>query len=196
MPSWISTILLTVTTTLVVGLVVTPRLEARNRRIRLSYEARDEFSRHVLTILSACGRLQNTPISAALTEQRPALAERLNGERQRWIDQLDEATRYLVDNMETFGLGYPTDRVRAIVGEFVINARGVVLSERSVDKQAERLSALAAPVQNIFFTRRWRLTTIVQSFVEFDQAVAALNEDLPDGQVPRVAAPGAGQQPS
>ncbi|MEU3973395.1 hypothetical protein [Streptomyces bacillaris] len=180
MHPWISGILLPAATALFIGLVITPRLEARNKRVRLAHEARDEFSRRVLVILSASARLRETPIPDSLAEQRPTLAERLTAERDRWVDQLDEATRYMVDHMETFGLSYATKRGRDIVGRFVVQSRAVVLSERSVETKAERLTALAGPVQNIFFTRRWRVLTIGRSFEEFDRAVAALDEDLPD----------------
>ncbi|NUK14065.1 hypothetical protein [Streptomyces lunaelactis] len=180
MPSWISTILLAGATSLFIGLFITPRLEARNKRVRIAHEARDEFSRRVLIILSACGRLRESEVPPTLAEQRPALAEKMNAERQRWLDQLDEATRYLVDNMEAFGLGYATDRLRTVIGEFVAHARGVVLSERPVEKQVERLAALTGPIQSLFFVRRWRVATIIRSFEEFDRAVAALDEDLPD----------------
>ncbi|NED75983.1 hypothetical protein [Streptomyces sp. e14] len=190
---WISSILLPAATTLFVGLVITPRLEARNKRVRLAHEARDEFSRRVLIILSASARLRGTPIPDSLAEQRPILTERLTAERDRWVDQLDEATRYMVDHLETFGLGYPTERGRDIVGRFVIQSRAVMLSERSVETKAERLAALAGPVQNIFFTRRWRVLTIGRSFEEFDLAVAALDEDLPDDAVTPAPAPSAPQ---
>ncbi|WP_406349530.1 hypothetical protein OHB10_31925 [Streptomyces sp. NBC_01597] len=76
----------------------------------------------MLIILSASGRLQETPIPDALVEQRPALAEKLIAERDRWLDQLHEATRYMVDNIETFGLSYATERGRDIVGRFVTHA--------------------------------------------------------------------------
>lgn len=190
MHPWISGIMLSASTALFVGLVVTPRLEARNKRVRLAHEARDEFSRRVLIILSAAARLRETPIPAALVEQRPALAEKLTAERDRWIDQLDEATRYMVDNMETFGLSYATERGRDIVGRFVVQSRAVVLSERVVETKAERLTALAGPVQNIFFTRRWRVLTIGRSFEEFDRAEAALDEDLPEDAIMPAPTPG------
>lgn len=187
MPSWISSILLAAATTLFVGLFVNPRLEARkprieakNNRKRVAYEARAEFSKRVLTILSACGRLQGSEVPESLAETRPALAERLEAERQRWLDQLDEATRYLVDNLELFTLGYATDRLRSIVGKFAVHARAVVISERPVEKQVERLTALTAPVHTLFFASRWHVADIGQSFKEFEQALAALDEDLPD----------------
>ncbi len=183
MHPWISGILLPAATALFIGLVITPRLEARNKRIRLAHEARDEFSRRVLIILSASARLRESTIPAALMEQRPALAEKLAAERDRWVDQLDEATRYLMDNLETFGLSYATNRGRDIVGRFVTHSRAIVLSERTVETKAERLTVLAGPVQNIFFTRRWRVLTIGRSFEEFDQAVAALDADLPEDAI-------------
>ncbi|SBU89627.1 hypothetical protein YW5DRAFT_00680 [Streptomyces sp. Ncost-T6T-1] len=194
MPTWISAILLPAVTTLFIGLVITPRLEARNKRISLAHQARDEFSRRVLAILSASARLRETPIPAALAEQRPALTEKLNAERDRWVEQLDEATRYMVDNLETFALGYATERGRAIVGRFVALSRAVVLSERTVEAKTERLSALAGPVQNIFFTRRWRVLTVTRSFAEFERAVAALDGDLPEGVI--VPVPAGSLQPT
>lgn len=187
MPLWTTNILLAAATSLFIGLFVTPRLEARKPRIearnnakRVAFEARAEFSKRVLTILSACGRLQAFEVPPSLSETRPDLAERLNAERQRWIDQLDEATRYLVDNIEMFALGYPTNRLRAIIGDFVSHARGVVLSDRPVDKQVERLTALTAPIQTLFFVPRWHVVIKLRSFDEFQRALTALDEDLPD----------------
>ncbi|MFI0818303.1 hypothetical protein ACH4TX_15775 [Streptomyces sp. NPDC021098] len=175
----ISGILLPAATTLFVGLVITPRLEARNRRISAVHQARDEFSRRVLRILSACARLRDTPVPHTLTEERPVLSQRLTAERQRWIDQLDEATRYLVDDLEAFVLSYATPRGRDIAGRFAVYARAVVLSDRPLGTKVERLTALTGPVQDIFFTRRWRLITIVSSFQAFEQAVAAIEEEQP-----------------
>ncbi|WP_405594518.1 hypothetical protein [Streptomyces sp. NBC_01092] len=71
MPSWTSDIFLAAVTTLFIGLFVNPcieagkpRIEAKNNRKRLAHEARAEFSKRVLTILSACGRLQSSEVPA------------------------------------------------------------------------------------------------------------------------------------
>ncbi|MFH8698857.1 hypothetical protein [Streptomyces chartreusis] len=200
MPSWTSDILLAAITTLFIGLFVNPRIEARKPRIeaksnrkRLAHEARAEFGKRVLTILSACGRLQGSDVPRSLAESRPALAARLEAERQRWVDQLDEATRYLVDNMEWFYLTYATDRARAMVGNFVVHGRAVVISERTIETKAERLTALTAPIHTLFFASRWHVAAIGGSFTEFEQALAALDEDLSDdpgaAPVPAPAAP-------
>ncbi|WP_405904089.1 hypothetical protein OG696_35865 [Streptomyces sp. NBC_00656] len=190
MHPWISSILLSGATALFVGLVVTPRLEVRNKRVRLAHEARDEFSRRVLVILSASARLREMSIPEALAERRPALVEKLRAERERWVDQLDDVTRYMVGNMETFGLSYATERGRDLVGRFVTHSRAFMLSERAVETKAERLAALAGPIQNIFFTRRWRVITIVRSFEQFERVVAALDEDLPNDAILPVPSPG------
>ncbi|MFE0058755.1 hypothetical protein [Streptomyces sp. NPDC059003] len=190
MHSWISGILLPAATTLFIGLVITPRLEARNKRVRITHEARDEFSRRVLTILSASARLRDTPVPEALVEQRPDLGQKLTADRDRWVDQLDEATRYMIDNMEAFGWSYPTQRGRALVGRFVTYSRAIVLSERTIEAKVDRLISLAGPIQNIFFTRRWRIITIGRSFAEFDRALAALDEDVPEHAATPVRPPG------
>ncbi|MER5301376.1 hypothetical protein ABT039_18140 [Streptomyces lasiicapitis] len=190
MHSWISGILLPAATALFIGLVITPRLEARNKRVQITHEARDEFSRRVLTILSASARLRDTPVPEALVEQRPDLAQKLTADRDRWVDQLDEATRYMIDNLETFGLSYATERGRALVGRFVAYSRAIVLSERTIEAKTDRLISLAGPIQNIFFTRRWRIITIGRSFAEFDRALAALDEDVPEHAATPLRPPG------
>ncbi|MFF7366103.1 hypothetical protein [Streptomyces sp. NPDC008125] len=79
------------------------------------------------------------------------------------------------------------------MGRFVTHSRALMLSERAVETKAERLAALAGPIQNIFFTRRWRVITIVGSFEQFERAVAALDEDLPDDAILPAPSPGTPQ---
>ncbi|MGW6405005.1 hypothetical protein [Streptomyces sp. NPDC055134] len=185
MPSWISSVLLAAATSLFIGYFITPRLEARKphidariNRVRARYETRDEFSKRIVIIFSVSARLQATVVTPSLVEARPAFAEKMNAERQRWIDQLDEATRYLVDNLEGFAFGRATDRIRLIVADFIIHARTVVLSERPVEQQVEHLLALTTPIYEVFLVvPRWRATTWNRHFDAFERAVAAIQEE-------------------
>lgn len=52
----------------------------------------------------------------------------------------------------------------------------------------ERITALAEPVQSVFFVRRWHVLGIVRGFGEFDRALAALDEDLPGDQAASASA--------
>ena len=88
-------------TTIATGVFVIPRLEARKRRIQEAHTARDTFNSSLLTIISACNRLQSLPLPAAddpdCTE---VVRARLAAERERWMQQLDDATRWLIDHVE------------------------------------------------------------------------------------------------
>jgi hypothetical protein len=89
-------------TTLIVGVTVLPRLEARNKKIAAAHAARDQFSTSVFTILAACGRLQAIALPAGASH---AVSEAIGRERRRWLDQIDEATRFMIDNVEQFAFG-------------------------------------------------------------------------------------------
>lgn len=154
MPSWVITILLSVATTAVTGLFVLPRLEARNRRIQAGHIARDRLATAVLSLLASTARLQVMPVPPEGTETMRA---RLTGERTRWLEQIDEATRTLVDTMEQSTLGFPSAmRLRDLAVGFVGHARMVWISERPEEDRVRIVGELAALVQGIFFAAWWR----------------------------------------
>ncbi|MFF4036005.1 hypothetical protein ACFYZ2_40740 [Streptomyces sviceus] len=148
------TVIIAVVTTLATTFAVSrfaPRLEARSVRIKAAWAARDTFSGHVLTILSATARLQYMEPAEAPEPVR----NRVQGERDRWGEQVEESTRYLVDHVEQYVLTYPSgplDLQQLLTGA-VVAARGVWLAELPVVERARRVQALFEPVQGIFFTK-------------------------------------------
>ncbi|WP_406388286.1 hypothetical protein [Streptomyces sp. NBC_00887] len=144
-------------TTVGTGWLVMPRLEARKRRIMDAHQARDRFLATMLRILSASGRLQKfeapNPDDAAWT---PVMRERVEAERARWVKQLDEATEWMVDNVETYAVSWPTDFLRGLIGTYVPYARAVMISEREDDRKAELLEWLTTPVWEVFGSRGWQ----------------------------------------
>ncbi|MGW3628024.1 hypothetical protein [Streptomyces sp. NPDC000880] len=179
MPNTVWTLLVAALTALVTtvatGLLVTPRLEARKRRIQEVHTARDTFSSSVLTILSSCSRLKNMPLPAADDPDcSEVLRARLAAERERWVQQLDDATLWMIDHMETFGVSWPSDNLRSLIANYVVHSRIVMLSEREEAAKVDLLLELAEPIQNIFFVYWWRraphmrsnqrrLTTVIEA---------------------------------
>ncbi|MFJ8364457.1 hypothetical protein [Streptomyces sp. NPDC093984] len=97
-----------VVTTTATGLIVAPRLEARRKRLVEVHAARDAFGAHMLQIISACVHLQNIQLPPADDPAwTPVLRERLAGERERWWQQIDDATRWLIDNVATYAGSWP-----------------------------------------------------------------------------------------
>lgn len=143
-------------TTIATGVLVIPRLEARKRRIQEAHTARDTFNSSLLTIISACTRLQSLPLPAAddpdCTE---VVRARLAAERERWMQQLDDATRWLIDHVETYAAGWPLGELRTMAAHYAAASRMVMISERSEEAKVELLAELAGPVQGIYFTYVW-----------------------------------------
>jgi len=148
-------VLVSLATTIVVGLSVTPRLAARGKRIQAAHDARDRFGDSVLDILALCGNLQSMLGDAGLGDPpRP----KLQSECDRWEGQIDETTAWLTDHWQRFALGYlGTLGTRDLVVEYVACARGVWLSSRPLTERVHLLREMTEPIQTIYFERRWRV---------------------------------------
>ncbi|MEU3501581.1 hypothetical protein ABZ726_12665 [Streptomyces hundungensis] len=143
-------------TTTATGLIVTPRMEARKKRLGEVHSARDAFSTHMTTVVSACTRLLNMPAladdDAAWT---PTMRERLGAERARWLQQIDDATRWMIDNVATYAGSWPMRGLIEFATAYAANARMVVLSEREEIAKLRHLVDLTLPVQRQFFGWPW-----------------------------------------
>ena len=174
---WMKTVIIAVVTAVVTTYAVSrfaPRLEARSVRIKAAWAARDTFSGHLLTILSATGRLEELP-----AEMDEPLRSRMERERSRWEEQVDESTRYLIDHAEQYVLTYPSkplDLHGLLIG-FVVAARGLWLSEQSVQVRARRIRELAAPVHGIFIAKwSYRLRHLADDRRRLQELLRAVNE--------------------
>ncbi|MDQ0790807.1 hypothetical protein [Streptomyces sp. B3I8] len=72
------------------------------------------------------------------------------------MKQLDEATRWMVDNVETYAPTWPAAVLRETIGTYVAHARAVAISERGEDRKAELLTELTDLVWAAFGSRGWR----------------------------------------
>jgi hypothetical protein len=163
MSMWVTSVLLPIAvslaTAILAGLTVGPRLAARSKRIQTAYDSRDRFGDSVLDILALCSNLEKVHVQSEITDP---LRSRLQGERDRWLDQLDETTTWLVDHWQRFALGYLRRKnVRNLVVRYVADARGLWLSDRPLDERVRMLRELTEHIQTIHFARRWRAITAV-----------------------------------
>jgi hypothetical protein len=157
MPGTLWTILVAavtaVVTAIATGLFVTPRLEARKKRIGEAHAARDTFNAHLRMVVSACGRLQL--LRADNPAWTPVLRERVTAERERWLQQLDDATRWMVDHLETYAGSWAMVQHIDFVVPYAGNARMLMLSELDEATKLELLTALTLPVRRQAFGFWW-----------------------------------------
>lgn len=177
MPGTLWTILVAavtaVVTAIATGLFVTPRLDARKKRIGEAHAARDTFNTQLGVVLAACTRLQLLP--ADNPAWTPVLRERLTGERERWLQQLDDATRWMVDRVETYAGSWVLHQHINSAVEYAGYARMLMLSEREESTKLELLAALTLPVQRQFFGFWWsRVRHCVDDQRTFAETVARL----------------------
>ncbi|WP_216588285.1 hypothetical protein [Streptomyces brasiliscabiei] len=141
-----------VVTALPIGLFVTPRMEARKKRLGDVHAARDAFSGHMTRIASVCVLLQQIQLPAEEAPGwTPVMRERLAGERERWWQQLDESTQWLIDNVGMYAGSWASKSLIQYAG----HARIVLLSETEEATKVEILLALTLPVQRQFFGWPW-----------------------------------------
>jgi len=182
MPVWVTSVLVSVAvsvvTVVVIGLTVGPRLAARGKRIQTAHDGRDRFGDSVLDLLVLCGNLERVTIPAEVAD--PARS-RLQGERDRWLGQIDEITIWLVDNWQRVALGFAGRMgLRDLVIRYMADARGLWLSDRALEERVRLLRELTEPVQTVFFARRWR----VVSSVPGEMARLRTMLDILDGGAP------------
>ncbi|MGW7336647.1 hypothetical protein [Streptomyces sp. NPDC054808] len=154
MPHWLITVLITIATalaaTVVSSLTITPRLEARNRRIQAGHQDREQFGRAVLAVLTCGARLAGMRIP---DDTSPAVRQALTQELDRWRQRIDEATRDLSDSTAPLSFVVP---LREVALRFALTTRLVWISERAEDARIEALIELAGLAQGLYFSAWWR----------------------------------------
>jgi hypothetical protein len=127
--------------------------------IQAAHDGRDRFGESVLDILALCSNLEKVHVQS---ETRDSMRFRLQGERDRWVSQIDERTVWLAHHWQQFALGYSRRLdVRDLVARYVGGARGLWLSDRPLEERVRMLRELTEHIQTIYFARRWRVITIV-----------------------------------
>jgi hypothetical protein len=174
-----------VVTALATGLFVTPRMEARKKRLGEVHASRDTFSASMTRIVSACELLRRLPLPADDDSGwTPVMRERLAGERERWWQQIVDTTRWLIDNCATYAGSWASQRLIQFAIEYAGHARLVFLSEREEATKLELLLELTVPVQRQFFGWLWtRVRHAVADHRSFAETLVRISGE-PDPAAP------------
>jgi hypothetical protein len=158
-------VLTALATTTVLELTVKPWLEARNARIKEAIQARYRLAGQANIILAACERLEaaeqvretNTTTveverDGRIIQQTHFAGHQASTEGRRWWEQLDEATRVMVDTYEGGGFSLKWATLRELLAEYALTARWVCVSELPDAAKLSYLRVLTQPAQAIFFS--------------------------------------------
>lgn len=181
-PSWATTALIAMATTIFTGRYISPLLEVRNRRFQMKMQAQEKLTSSALAVLSAVMKLRTVQVPDGVTETlRSALTE----ERARWRQQLDEATRHLADHSQEFVFTFRGPG--AILGmRYCATARMVWISDRTDEDKLRHLLEITTPFHMIFLGSRLRLLSLGRAIRELERLLEALDEEgrppLPEGR--------------
>ncbi|HTJ68771.1 MAG TPA: hypothetical protein VL551_14645 [Actinospica sp.] len=144
---------------------IVPAANARTKATEVVHEDRRQFNSYVITILAACAKLNAT---ASGSERSYAEAQLLKHERDRWVAQIDDATKWMIDNLERVALSYLNLLgYRDLLLRYSFAVRMVWISERSAEERQRMIVEMTEPVQAIFFVRpRWRAAMVRHKEVE------------------------------
>ncbi|OKH91521.1 hypothetical protein [Streptomyces uncialis] len=172
MPNWLTTVMIAAVTATVAatltGLLAAPRLEARNRRLQALQLERELFGAATLKIWMYASRLRKlTPPDGSRSS--------LEGDRSRWLAEIDAASRTLVDCIAPLTYIGPIGRLAL---RYALSLRGVWLSGRSDAAKLELVAEMAAAAQKIYFTAAWQRPRRTRHAV----ALERLCDDLVEGR--------------
>ncbi|WP_159012005.1 hypothetical protein [Streptomyces sp. NRRL F-5123] len=154
-------------TTVVLELTVKPWLEARSERVRESLRVRYRLAQQATTILAACDRLeagQQTSERATTTtrEERDgravtsthfgSIVSKIYIEKRRWQDQLDEATKVIVDSYESSGHSLVKLFFGELLADYALTARWVAVSDLPQQAKIQYLRSMTRPARTLFFS--------------------------------------------
>jgi hypothetical protein len=175
MPEWISTILIAAGTSLFVGWFISPRLEARNRRIQEVHQAREKFFQSVCTLEIGCARLRGFHFSPGASEAAQAT---LRGERDRWLARIEETSAWLIDDADSYINCFRRGWEWEAALMYVTAARMLWISSWPVAAKLVRLQELSKEAATAFQPRPWRIRAILRAERKLDQLMEKLLTDL------------------
>ncbi|MET7920997.1 hypothetical protein ABZU45_35165 [Streptomyces avermitilis] len=176
MPSWGTTALISIVTSLltliVAGRYISPLLEVRNRRFQAKMQGREKFQANMLDVLSAATHLLAAPVAPEATDTvRTALRE----ERARWRAQVDEATRYLTDHAVHLLFAYTGSRLPDLAVRYSSTARGVWISDlSSEDRKLTALQNITQHCHALFFDSSVYARQRARSWTELERLLDEL----------------------
>ncbi len=137
--------------TLVVESVAKPRLEARKERHLETLRTRRAVVTAVVTLTMAA-RMSVTELPGDAEEE---LRRRWRDEQLRHHGRLQALVTDLFDNLGRYAAAYPEPICRDLI-RYVVCLRGVTLSTRPPQAQAEIIRSLGRPAAAMLAARGWR----------------------------------------
>lgn len=131
-----------------------PRLEARKEELLELHRRRRELKAMLLKIMT---------LSAIWAPYADTRASQLDSEMSRALEQLDEITRHLWDDVEWYAGNFSPLRVlgrpapRDLVIQYVLGARAIYLSDMSLVDKLQILGKITEPLQ-VGLAGHWPLT--------------------------------------
>lgn len=146
MTSFILSVAASVAAAVIISFAFAPRFAARAKRIQVSHDARDEFQKRTIGIYTLCVNLQQTSAAGEPARQR------FGADTERWSRQIDESTRWLVDNWHLVAQTYlQRGGLPRLIARYAFAVRSIWLSqERPPDMQLRMLKELTEPVCRVF----------------------------------------------
>jgi hypothetical protein len=149
---WIGQVAAGLAATAIGAYTFVPRINARIKEIGANHDQRREFRRRITMILGVSSRLHALVIPP---DTSSVIADRFKAERERWSDQLEEHTIWLVDTLEWYALGYLKAKdVRALAIGYAVAARALLLSDRPEAEKIRMLNDISTNAFAIFVARR------------------------------------------
>ena len=132
----------------VASLTVGPRLAARSTHIQAWHAARTKLADDLVKVMIACSALESTEAFSS--------NPKAEGERARWVSQVDEITVRLIDEGPAVALTHPNVLgTPHLITEYLVRARDVWLSDRPLIQRAAELREVVEPLHAIYGRRWW-----------------------------------------
>jgi hypothetical protein len=147
-----------------------PRFQARTKRFLEAWADRDRFSLELATVENACVRLKFVGVPADDVDSWIGDGP-MSADRQRWVDQIDESTKYMLDNHQRYVLGWPS-WIRGRAEMWSVVAREVWVSDLHLKRKVDVLTRMVAPIRQIYFGRWWQ--DKINACKKFDQIMGEL----------------------
>jgi hypothetical protein len=139
--------------------VAMPRLGARNERILTDFRNRRQFESNLLRLRVTCGMWANYEYPPDPSDE---VREKIDAERERQLQRMDEVSKDLVDDLGFYALTYLgmnlpklDTNTPTLISRYVFTVRRAMLSSRTPEAKATIVYELTEPMHNFLFGGRW-----------------------------------------
>jgi hypothetical protein len=158
--------------------VAKPRLEARKEHLLAVYRVRRKLKGNWVRIMMITSKWRNfDPPPGAMNEEELG---NLAGEADRQLQELDEMTKTMADNVEVYVGGFTPRRIfgqispQEAVWRYIVAARAVMLSDSPPSRKFAALQDLTRPIEALLSRRLGRMPGALSALTEILDKYAEL----------------------